>query len=182
MKLKHLILALGLVSVAGMANATTTAVGSVGVGVPAPFSGIAAPGLFNDIFTFNLPTNGGTGYSVINFPVSIPGVGSFNSQLTTMSLFSDPDSNVIGDELPVFTVSQIGGADSLSKSWGELAAGSYFLLISGYTNGTLGGIYSGAISVTPVPEPETWAMLLAGLGIVALKLNRRSNARKISIN
>ena len=182
MKLKHLVLALGLVSVASMANATTTAVGSVTVGAPAAFSGFAPVGAFIDTFTFDLPTNGGSGYSVINFPVSIPGVGSFNSLLTTMTLFSDPDSDVIGDELPVFTVSQIGGADSLSKSWGELAAGSYFLLISGFTNGSLGGIYSGAISVTAVPEPETWALLAAGLGVVGLKLRRRSNTGRIIIN
>ena len=181
MKLKHLVLALGLVSVASMANATTTAVGSVGVGVPAPFSGIAAPGSFNDIFTFNLPTNGGSGYSVINFPVTIPELGSFNSLLTTMSLFSNADGILFNDDdLLLDTTS--GGPGSLDLTWGASAAGSYYLNITGIANGTLGGLYSGAISVTAVPEPETWALLAAGLGVVGLKLRRRANAGRISIN
>ena len=181
MKLKHLILALGLVSVASMANATTTAVGPVGVGVPAPFSGIAAPGSFNDIFTFDLPTNGGSGYSVINFPVSIPGVGSFNTLLTTMSLFSNADGILFSADDQLLSTAS-GGPGSLDLSWGASAAGSYYLNITGITNGSLGGLYSGAISVTAVPEPETWAMLVAGLGLVGLQLRRRSNVGHISIN
>jgi len=181
MKLKHLVLALGLVSAASMANASITPVGTVGVGVPSPFSGYAAVGQIDDIFTFNLPTNGGSGYSVINFPVSIPGGGSFNSLLTTMSLFSNADGILFNaDDNLLDSIS--GGPGSLDLTWGASAAGSYYLNITGISNGTLGGLYSGAISVTAVPEPETWAMLLAGLGIVALKLNRRSNTGRIIVN
>lgn len=33
--------------------------------------------------------------------------------------------------------------------------------------------YSGELSVTPVPEPETYALLLAGLGVVGLVARRR---------
>ncbi len=29
----------------------------------------------------------------------------------------------------------------------------------------MAGVY-GSVGVTPVPEPETWAMLLSGLGVV----------------
>ena len=29
-----------------------------------------------------------------------------------------------------------------------------------------------ALLLTPVPEPETWAMLLAGFGLVSLTINR----------
>jgi hypothetical protein len=36
-----------------------------------------------------------------------------------------------------------------------------------------------AISITPVPEPETFAMLLAGLGLVGA-FARRRNARRFS--
>jgi len=180
-KLKHLILALGLVSVAGMANATTTAVGTVEFVKPMVFQGFAAPGPFNDIFTFNLPANGGSGYSVINF--SLPALGgSFNSLLATMSLVSNADGILFNADDMLLSSTSSGGPDSLGLTWGPSAAGSYYLNITGISNGTVGGLYSGAISVTPVPEPETWAMLLAGLGIVALKLSRSSNARKTSIN
>ena len=180
MKLKHLILALGLVSVAGMANATATKLGTIDVGViPTQFFGYSAPGTFSDIFTFALPANGGSGYSVMNLPVP---AANFNALLTTMSLVKDIDGTPFSmDDEVVFSVVS-AGTNSFNLAWGALDAGSYYLNIAGITTGTAGGLYSGAISVTPVPEPETWAMLLAGLGIVALKLNRRSNARKISIN
>lgn len=34
-------------------------------------------------------------------------------------------------------------------------------------------IYSGELTVTPVPEPETYALLMAGLGVVAYVARRR---------
>lgn len=178
MKLKNLVLALGLVA-ASSANATTTAVGTVGVGMPSPFSGFAAAGHpFSDNFTFDLPTNGGTGYSVINFPLSIPG-STFNTLLTTMSLFSNADGILFnGDDVLLSSTS--GSPDSLGLTWGASAAGSYYLNISGVTNGSLGGLYNGAISVTAIPEPEVWAMLVAGIGLVGLQLRRRSGAGKIT--
>lgn len=43
-----------------------------------------------------------------------------------------------------------------------------YISLSGIANGSFGGLYSGSISVSPsigvspIPEPETYAMLLAG--------------------
>ncbi|MFX9665008.1 FxDxF family PEP-CTERM protein [Acinetobacter baumannii] len=34
-------------------------------------------------------------------------------------------------------------------------------------------LVSGALSVTPVPEPETYALLLAGLGLIGAAARRR---------
>jgi len=39
--------------------------------------------------------------------------------------------------------------------------------------GTAGGIYAGALSAQAVPEAETYAMLLAGLGLVGFMVSRR---------
>ena len=36
-------------------------------------------------------------------------------------------------------------------------------------------IYSGELTVTAVPEPETYAMLLAGLGLMGGIARRRAN-------
>jgi hypothetical protein len=39
------------------------------------------------------------------------------------------------------------------------------------------------LQVTAVPEPETWAMLLAGLGLVGLQLRRKMKVSdKISLS
>jgi hypothetical protein len=32
----------------------------------------------------------------------------------------------------------------------------------------------GKVSIAPVPEPETWAMMAAGLGLVGFAARRRS--------
>lgn len=55
-------------------------------------------------------------------------------------------------------------------SLASLAGGSYYLDVFGDVNGTLGGQYTGAVSVSAVPVPAAlWLMLsgLVGLGVVA---------------
>jgi hypothetical protein len=157
----------------GAANATTTALGPAVVGTPLSFGGFAAPGPFNDIFTFTLPTNGGSGYSVTNFTY-LP--GQFNTMLATLSLFSNPDGILYNADDALLSTSFTPGGGSLALSWGASNSGSYYLAVGGLTNGTQGGIYNGAISVTAVPEPETYAMMLAGLGALGFLARRRRNS------
>ena len=60
-----------------------------------------------------------------------------------------------------------------------LTGGNYQLKISGNTVGTgkvidnvtLFGQYN--LSVSPVPEPEEWAMMMLGLGLMGMKLSRK---------
>jgi hypothetical protein len=55
----------------------------------------------------------------------------------------------------------------------SLASNTYTLEVRGDVVGTLGGSYTGSLNVVPVPEPETYAMLLAGLGIIGTIARRR---------
>jgi len=55
-----------------------------------------------------------------------------------------------------------------------LPAGFYQLKVSGTAVGATAS-YGGNIVATPVPEPETYAMLLAGLGVVGFLARRRQN-------
>lgn len=155
----------------GQASATTTALGSIGVGVPVPFAGVAN-GPFLDIFTFTLPANGGSGYSVTDFTL-LPLL--FNTALVNFSLVSNADG-IIGsaDDSVVQSVTAVGGADTLSLTYGASPGGNYYLSVSGITSGDMGGIYNGAISVAaPIPEPETYAMMLAGIGAIGFLARRR---------
>lgn len=60
---------------------------------------------------------------------------------------------------------------------GNLGAGQYHLDISGHLGDApsiIGGQYSVALAALPVPEPETYAMLLAGLGLIGFSVRRRA--------
>jgi len=48
---------------------------------------------------------------------------------------------------------------------------TFVALTSGQNNN--GGIFLDGVSVTPVPEPAEWAMMIAGLGVVGLIARRR---------
>jgi hypothetical protein len=55
-------------------------------------------------------------------------------------------------------------------------AHEYAFEVAGTPTGQLGGVYLGIITTfvpTPVPEPSTYAMLLAGLGVVGFVGRRR---------
>jgi PEP-CTERM motif len=67
-------------------------------------------------------------------------------------------------------------------SFAGLSAGTYDLAVSGYLDrGQLIGGYTGAISssatvAAPVPEPETYAMLMLGLAGVGFAARRRNKS------
>lgn len=169
--IKKTALALALAGAAFGANATTTVLGAASPGAPLAFSGYAPVGSFVDDFLFSLPANGGSGYSVVNFPLSIPGA-TFNTLFSTLTLYSDPDGLGFNGDESVLNVVTGTNANSLSMTLGGNAGGSYILSVGGATNGSAGGIYSGAISVTAVPEPATWATMATGVILLGFGLRR----------
>lgn len=66
------------------------------------------------------------------------------------------------------------GTAGFQFSLAGVAAGSYSLSISGTTSGGL-GLVGGDYTITPVPEPESAALLLAGLASFGLLVLRRRN-------
>ena len=172
--MKKLAIAVALAAVSFGAGAATTDLGLVSPTTPTPFSGFAAPtSMFSDVFKFELPANLGSGYSVLNFPLSIPG-GSFNVVFSSMALFSNPDGILFNADDTLLTTAS--GAGSIAFNWAPTSGGDMYLTVNGISNGTLGGIYSGAISVTPIPEPGTWAMFATGGMLLGFAL-RRSRAQ-----
>lgn len=174
---KKVVAASALIGAFATAEAATTALGPLAAGAPVPFSGSLVPaGTFLDVFTFTLPDNGGSGYSVINFPLTIPGVGTFNTVFSTMTLVSNPDGILFNtDDTIVNSAISVSGSNALSLTWGPSSAGTMYLTVGGITNGTRGGLYNGAISVAavPVPEPGTWAMLGLGVGMIGFAIRRK---------
>jgi hypothetical protein len=68
------------------------------------------------------------------------------------------------------------GTSGTDFSLASLASGPYKLVVTGLATGTKGGLYNGVLSVTAVPEPETFALMLAGLGLMGTIARRRNKA------
>jgi hypothetical protein len=66
---------------------------------------------------------------------------------------------------------------SISYDFGALAAGSYYYAVTGMGTGSAGGFYTLSSTVSPIPEPESYALMLAGLGVMGLLLKRSANQR-----
>jgi len=186
--IKKIVLAVAMVGSAVAANATTTDLGTLPVGATA-FNGKVlggpAPVTFGDFFIFGVPASGGSSYSVLNFPVSEL---NLNLAFASLSLWSTGADGAIGgtganaDVLRGSAAGVVGtGSSTLSVNFGPTAAGQrMYLHVGGFTTASAGGLYSGAVSVSPVPEPEVWAMMLVGAGLVGVRL--RSRSKKFAAN
>ncbi len=93
--------------------------------------------------------------------------GNKDFDITDFSLFNADGKLVSGVSLSTGTL------DEWTLSTGVLAAGSYYLQVDGSVLGSAGGKYSADIALAPVPEPETYAMMLAGLGLLGFTARRR---------
>lgn len=56
----------------------------------------------------------------------------------------------------------------------NLSAGNYYLEVTGLVTGNKGGSYAADVQVLAVPEPETYAMLAAGLGLIGFASRRKA--------
>jgi hypothetical protein len=122
--------------------------------------GNAVSGSFTDIFSFTMPssaTEGGTG---------VISLKSNSINFTDLSVWQGATkiaytSGLGSAMLDLFTFAS-GLTDYTVHVSGQALAGSES--------------YGGTISVSPVPEPQTYAMLLAGLGLLAFTARRRKNS------
>ena len=89
------------------------------------------------------------------------GITSFAGLLATVNLTASP------------IATPPGVVNVLSGFIGVLSPGAYSLRISG--NAGAAASYGGNVVLSPVPEPEACALMLAGLGVVGFMAARRRN-------
>ena len=122
---------------------------------------------FEDTITFTLPSYNSVASSVSSTLKSVQGNGI---QFTSFSLYEGNRLVVSGD-----TGASLNGKTALGELTYDTVqpAGIYKLVVDGTFIGKSGGSYAGTVSVTPVPEPETWGMTVSGLLAVGFLARRR---------
>lgn len=141
--------------------------------------------------TFAVASSGATFYDDYYF--TIP-EGSFNSIVSSINLgtifgLSDLQARLYSGTSHITTAA----GPALVQGWGTtvnfapgaaattvvlnptnpLAAGSYTLQIRGLVSGSSGGSYSGVLNVAPIPEPDSFAMMLCGLGFIGYSMRKK---------
>jgi hypothetical protein len=132
-------------------------------------------GPFEDKYSFSLLTEG-DGALKRNVTVTLDDLGVQESGFSGLAYGLYTSANVL--------IASTFEAATKTYLYSTLAAGSYYLKVSGtgWTNGVEPSPamprYNGlaVISASAMPEPETYAMFLAGLGIVATVVRRRSRS------
>ena len=115
----------------------------------------------------------------IQFSVATPFTVTLHDNGTDFSLISSVSATLFNNPAGGPLYSTVGSSFQNLVPSSPLAAGSYELRITGTSHplNFMDGGYSGymtlATTTAPIPEPETYAMMLAGLGLMGFVARRR---------
>jgi hypothetical protein len=125
-------------------------------------------GVFTDTWTFTLA---GSSF-LVNSSTSSAAVGNRNLDYTSVTLRDSADALV-----KTFSFDPIGRTEIYRLTETPLVAGDYSIVISG-VNSPLQASYGANLSVVaaPIPEPETYVLMLAGLGVMGFVMSRRQRS------
>jgi len=169
MPLKSALIAAGLLLASSLAAAATPiTLTSTG---PNQWSGsFAATASGTNNFTLDLSSLAGWNNISLNAVISANFAGGSGYDVTAVSFDGNAFTPVVNLSVP-----NVFGADAWTYAAGNLSAGAHALDVTGALIGGAVG-FTGSISITaqPVPEPESYALLLAGLGLVGWLARRRA--------
>jgi len=170
MKFVQTLLALALAGAMGSASAVVPGyIGnltgtSVSIG-----NSFSAASFINDIYTFDIMPVSAVAGTAVTITLDIPELPGMDFQISGFGVeFRDSFNTLITSDFQTSTTDY-----TVAISANLPAASGYKFVVLGTTTGTLGGSYGGALAAVAVPEAETYAMMLAGLGLVGFMVSRR---------
>ena len=197
-KVLPLALAISGALVAGSASATTSNLGTLGASVAnsafVHSQFVEGTTSFEDIIKFDIAKTSTLTSAFNNLDLALDfgvfgkfallKIGDLTAKLWSVDPAAQAGSGAKSTVESLGTIySQSAGKTKATASNNsfQLGAGSYWLDITGNTNGLIGGAYSVALNAipAPVPEPETYAMLVAGLGLMGTIARRRSKKESV---
>lgn len=113
---------------------------------------------FSDRFTFSVT---GIPHNIDAIVSSIANTADTGLDITGLSLYSQAGV-LIASGASLMS----GMSDVWTVSADNLALGNYYLQVSGTMVSETAGSFGGAVMLMPIPEPETYGMMLAGLGLL----------------
>lgn len=137
---------------------------------------VPSAGSFQDLFQFSLPTT--VGITSVTVSNNLP--GSFLITEGHVDLW-----RIAGVSTLVGTYDYDGSTGSTPHLFASLVAGNYEYRVSGIAGSQETGLSRGLYTITsslnpavatPVPEPEIYALMAAGLGLMGFVARRRSRA------
>ena len=129
--------------------------------------GLTAGGIIFDTFSFSLGVQS-------DVASSVSALGSIGAG--TYSLFSVGGDGLVGTSDDVgLGAWTFAGAPTVHTV--TLASGNYYYSVFGTAQGAAAYSINSAASAVPVPEPETYALLGAGLGVIGFLVSRRRRDR-----
>lgn len=162
--MKHFVLA-AVLAVAPLTTVAATYSAGTITSTPTVDINTVSIGPFEDVINFSISTAGDLSFSLTGADLGaiLDLAGPLRARVFTG--FDGLAGNAI-------TPIEIG--DPLDAIVLGLTAGDYSIKLRGVGDGTAGGAYAYELHLAAIPEAETWAMLLAGLGLVGMKLRRRA--------
>jgi len=134
---------------------------------------------FADHFTFSVAGTTSSNFDAIVSSISrTAATGLDISGLSLYRVGGGTGTGGTGMDTLISSGTQVnkGAMDVWSVSGSNLSAGDYYLLVSGNMVSNTAASFGGAVMLAPVPEPETYGMMLAGLGVLGFLARRRKQA------